>query len=652
MRFGAEPLLAGTRFTVWSASADRIWVCVFDTETGAERDRVAMTRNAGGIHSAVVPNVGPGALYGLRADGPFDPAAGFWFDPAKLLLDPYAQEIDRPFAYDPLLASPRAAEVDTAELMPKAIVPGARRAVRRAPPVLRPGGLVYELSVRGFTMLHPEVPEAIRGTVAALAHPAVLAHLKKLGVDAVELMPITAWIDERHLGPLGLTNSWGYNPVGMMALDPRLCPGGVAELRATVAALRKARIGVLLDLVFNHTGESDAFGPTLSLRGLDARAYFRTGPQGQLINDTGTGNTLACDHPAMRRLVLDSLRHFVTQAGVDGFRFDLAPILGRTAAGFDPRARLLADIVADPVLADRVLIAEPWDIGPGGYQLGNFPAPFLEWSDGFRDRARRFWRGDAHVLGSFATALAGSSDTFGPERTRVVNFIAAHDGFSLADLTAYSHKHNVANGEENRDGHDENLSWNNGVEGPTVDAGIRAARDRDVRALLATLFAARGTIMLTAGDEFGRTQDGNNNAYAQDNAITWLDWEGRDRALEDYAAALSKLRRAHPRLSDPRLLTGAAGPDGIPDVAWLAPDGGEMTAARWEDPEAPAFAMVLGATAPGAKRAGRLAVLFNRGAEEVSFDLPARAGYAWTEAPAAVAGRTVRFVEEKPAKRG
>ncbi|MFQ8430359.1 glycogen debranching protein GlgX [Amaricoccus sp. W119] len=655
IRFGAEPLGDGTRFTVWSASADRIWVCVFD-EAGREIDRVAMTRNADGIHSAMVPGTGPGTRYGLRADGPNDPAAGFWFDPAKLLVDPYAWELDRPFAYDPLLASPRAAKVDTAELMPKAIVPRAVAPLEPAPPVFKPGGLIYELSVRGFTMLHPEVPAKQRGTVAALAHPAVLAHLKAIGVSAVELMPIVAWIDERHLGPLGLTNSWGYNPVAMMALDPRLCPGGLAELRRAVAALRAAGIGVILDLVFNHTGESDAFGPTLSLRGLDARAYFRMGPQGQLINDTGCGNTLACDHPAMRRLVLDTLRHFVGQAGVDGFRFDLAPILGRSARGFDPKARLLAEIAADPLLADRVLIAEPWDIGPGGYQLGSFPEPFLEWSDTFRDRVRRFWRGDPYMLGPFATALAGSSDTFRPPRTRTVNFVAAHDGFSLADLTAYSRKHNEANGEENRDGHDENLSWNNGVEGSTRDPAILSARARDTRALLATLFASRGTIMLAAGDEFGRGQHGNNNAYAQDNAITWLDWRGRDRTLEAYCIDLARTRRAHPRLGDPLLLTGQAGqagPEDVPDVAWITPEGAAMTDGDWERAEGRAFAMILGAA--GARGGPeRLAVIFNRGHDEIAFVLPRRDGFAWDTAPdtapnvpqVTIAGRAVRFIEE------
>lgn len=638
VRFGATPTRRGTRFAVWSGAAEQIWLCLFDAD-GAET-RLPMARGPEGVHSLEAPGIGPGARYGLRADGPYAPEAGLWFDPAKLLVDPAARRLDRAFTYDPRLGAPRDPAVDTAPLMPKALVPATTRAMKPKSPLFRPGGLVYEVCVRSFTMLHPEVPETQRGTIAALAHPAVLAHLKRLGVGAVELMPITAGIDERHLPPLGLVNSWGYNPVALMALDPRLCPGGVAELRDTTAALRRAGIGVILDLVFNHTGESDILGPTLSLRGLDARAYFRHAEDGALINDTGCGNTLDCDHPATRRLVLDTLRHFVTQAGIDGFRFDLAPILGRSAGGFSPEAPLLTAMRTDPVLADRVLIAEPWDIGPGGYQLGNFPAPFLEWSDRYRDRVRRFWRGDAHALGDFVTALAGSADTFPPPATRAVNFIAAHDGFSLADLVAYARKHNAANGEDNRDGHDENLSWNNGAEGATEDPAILAARRRDLRALLGTLFASRGTIMLTAGDEFGRTQQGNNNAYAQDSPITWLDWTGRDLDLEAWVAELAALRRAHPLLAGPELLTGAAEANGAPDVAWLTPGGTPMTEDDWHAPDATAFAMLL---------SGRLAVLFNRGGEPVTFDIPAPAG-GWS-GEAMVPARSVAFLTESP-KRG
>jgi glycogen operon protein len=607
-----------------------------------------MRRGPDGVFTATVPGAGAGTRYGLRADGRFDPARGHRFDAAKLLVDPCALALDRPFAWHPRLAE---RDADTADLVPKAVAvdPGPLRPA--PPPVFRPGGLIYEVPVRPFTLLHPEVPEAVRGTVAALAHPAVIAHLTRLGVDAVELLPVAAWIDERHLAPLGLRNGWGYNPVVFMAPDPRICPGGLPELAATTAALRAAGIGVILDVVFNHTGESDAFGPTLSLRGLDNAAYFRHAPDRTLVNDAGTGNTLACDHPATRRLVRDALRSYVGHAGVDGFRFDLAPILGRAGSGgFDRHAALLREIAADPLLADRVLIAEPWDIGPGGYQLGNFPSGWLEWNDRYRDRVRRFWRGDPHMLGEMATAVAGSSDVFPPPATRSVNFIAAHDGFTLADLVAYRHKHNWANGEHNRDGHGENHSWNNGVEGPTDDPAVLAERRRDLKALLATLFASRGTIMLTAGDEFGRSQGGNNNAYAQDNAITWIDWAARDLELEAHAAALSAFRRAHPVLADPAFLTGATSPEGIPDVVWLTPAGHPKSIADWESARSPALVMLLGRGGDG-----RLAVLMNRSTHEVAFHLPSRPCHAWEDAPDSritdgritIGPRAVRFVVER-----
>jgi glycogen operon protein len=646
---GATLTPDGVAFAVWSSAAERLWLCLFDGEREAER--IPLRRGRGHTFAATVPGLGPGARYGLRADGPWNPRHGLHFDPRKLLVDPYAKAIDRPFAWNPRLAAPREEAVDTAHLVPKAIVQELPPPEPRQPPVFKPGGLIYEIPVRAFSLLHPDVPPPLRGTVAALAHPAILDHLTRLGVDAVELMPIAAWIDERHLPPLGLANAWGYNPVAFMAPDPRLCPGGLPELAATVATLRAAGIGTILDVVFNHTGEGDAHGPTLGLRGLDPLAYFRHDHHGRLVNDTGTGNTLACDHPATRRLVLDTLGHFVAQAGVDGFRFDLAPVLGRTAHGFDPHAETLRAITADPLLKDRILIAEPWDVGPGGYQLGRFPPPWLEWNDRFRDRVRRFWRGDGHMLGDFATALAGSSDTFPPPATRTVNFIAVHDGFTLADLVAYRHKHNQANGEGNRDGHGENLSWNNGVEGPTADPAVTAARRRDQRALLATLFASRGTIMLAAGDEFGRTQSGNNNAYAQDSPLAWLDWTGRDRELEAHAGALAALRRARPELADPRLLTGVPGPDGIPDVAWLTPAGDPKTPEDWQNARGPALAMVLGQGGNGSG-SGRLAVLFNRSAHTVTFHLPARPGSAWAEAPhgrLTLGPRAVAVVRERPA---
>ena len=550
-------------------------LCLFD---GDAEKRVPMTRD-GERHGVTVAGIGPGQRYGYRAEGRYAPSEGLWFDPSKLLVDPYAVELDRRFVADPRLAE---YGVDTAALVPKAVVPPHRGDVAPPPPVFVPGGLIYELNVRGFTMQHPDVPAAQRGTIAALAHPAVIAHLQRLKVAAVELMPIVAWIDERHLPPLGLTNAWGYHPVVPMAIDPGLAPGGVEELRATVAALRVAGIGVILDLVFNHSGESDVHGPTVSMRGLDNARYYTHAADGGLVNDTGTGNTMNGSEPIVRELILASLRHFAS-VGVDGFRFDLAPVLARSP-GFDPHAPIFAAIAADPLLADRVMIAEPWDIGPGGYQLGAFPDDWLEWNDRYRDDVRCFWRGDAGMAGALATRLTGSSDVFSGAATRSVGFIAAHDGFALADVVAYEQRHNHANGENNRDGHGENLSWNAGVEGQSDDPQVRARRRGDLRALLATLFATRGTIQLSAGDEFGRTQGGNNNAYAQDNPVTWIDWEGRDRDVESFVAALAAFRADHPVLSDPRYPV---------EACWLRLDGAPMTMADWQAGDTAGFELRL-----------------------------------------------------------
>ncbi len=554
--FGAHATGDATRFTVRSPRATAVTLCLFD---GPQENRIPMHRT-GDIWS-VRTNAPPGTRYGYRADGTAPSS-----DPAKLLVDPYAVELDRRFAYDPRLSQHGE---DTAAIVPKAIVPAPAPSANPPPLLFTPGGLIYELNARGFTMRHPHVPPEQRGTIRALAHPAIIAHLKKLRVAAIELMPIVAWIDERHLAQLGLTNAWGYNPVVPMAIDPGLAPGGVAELRETVAVLRAAGIGVILDLVFNHTGESDASGPTLSLRGLDNASYART-PDGALVNDTGTGNTLDFARGHVRALTLASMRHFAL-LGVDGFRFDLAPVMAR-GPGFDRQAAIFAGIAADPLLSTRVMIAEPWDIGPGGYQLGAFPESWLEWNDRYRDDVRRFWRGDGDA-GTLATRIAGSSDVFHGQATRTVNFIAAHDGFTLADMVAYEHRHNDANGEDNCDGHGENFSWNGGAEGSTDDPAILARRNADRRALLATLFASKGTIMLAAGDEFGRTQQGNNNAYAQDNAVSWIDWAGRDTALEDFTAALAEFRAGSP----------IADPDWLAEAHWRALDGQPMAPDRWAE---------------------------------------------------------------------
>jgi glycogen operon protein len=645
-RFGATLIANGVHFALWSESATAAWVSIFDETGDKEVGRLALRRGPADVFQLTVPGLGEGARYGFRCDGRYDPEQGFWFDPNKLLTDPHAIAIDRPYHYDARLAAPRDAEIDTAPLMPKAIATALPAPLDPRTPVFTPGGLIYEINVRAFTWLHPDIPETQRGTISALTHPAIIAHLRMLGVGAVELMPIAAWIDERHLGPLGLTNSWGYNPVSFMALDPRLAPGGLAELRATVAALHDAGIGVLLDVVFNHTGESDALGPTLSLRGIDNRAYFRHGRDeaGLLANESGCGNTLDCDHPATRRLVFDAMHHFVEQAGIDGFRFDLATILGRTRDGFEPSAAFFRELRRDPLLADRILIAEPWDIGPSGYQLGNFPEPFLEWNDRYRDDVRRFWRGDPHSVGDLATRLAGSSDIFsdhGGGRSRSINFIAAHDGFALADLTAYARKHNEANGETNRDGHDQNFSWNNGVEGPSTEPAIVERRRDDIKALLATLFASRGTIMLTAGDEFGRSQQGNNNAYSQDNAIGWIDWEKRDRELEAFTARLAAIRAAHPALSDPILLSDA-------DVDWLTFDGRPFDGDDWHDPATASLVMLLHLP----EQAHRVALAFNRLDGPRDLALPSRPGHHWRRRDAdsdafRLAPRSVAYLVEE-----
>lgn len=618
-KLGANLVAGGVQFGVWSHHGEQVDLCLFEADGVTEKMRVAMLRGADDVHRAFVKGLEAGALYGFRAHGEFNREEGLWFDPTKLLVDPYAKELDRPFVYDPRLAQ---YGEETAGLVPKARVV-ADVPVALKSPVYEPGGLIYEVAVKPFTILHPDIPVALRGTVAALGTPPVLAHLKRLGVSAVELMPIVAWIDERHLPPLKLTNGWGYNPVSFMALDPRICPGGVEELRQTVEVLHSEGIGVILDLVFNHTGESDVHGPTLSFRGLDNRAYYRHMPDVRdvLVNDTGCGNTVACDHPIAGGLVVDTLDHFVTHAGIDGFRFDLGTVMGREEdGGYSPDAALFKAIERHPRLADRVLIAEPWDIGPGGYQLGNFPDEYLEWNDRARDDMRRYWRGDEHMTGALASVLAGSSQIFGRyggTRTRSVNFLAAHDGFTLMDLVSHEHKHNEANGEENRDGHNENHSWNNGVEGPTEDLNIQASRRRDVKALLSTLFVTRGAVMLTAGDEGGHSQRGNNNAYCQDNEITWVNWDEMDEELVLHTAGISSLRRRFSVFSEDGFFTGNDG-----DVTWLSQTGHEMTIPQWEAADNPALTMVLKTRDRSTDMDCLLAVLFNRGHEPLEFAMP------------------------------
>ena len=631
---GAAPDGSGVNFAVASSSAKAIYVCLFDT-AGTETARLRLPGRLGDVFHGHIAGIGPGTRYGLRARGRFEPRSGHRFNDAKLLTDPYATRLDRPFKLDASLFDARIHgapddAIDSAPFVPKAIV--------EAPEVFQPprrshagwrGLVIYEMHVRGFTMRLPRLPQSIRGRVAALAHEASIGYLKKLGVTAVELLPIVAWIDERHLPPLGLTDYWGYNPIAMLAPDPRLAPGGWAEVRATADALHAAGIAVILDVVFNHTGESDELGPTVSMRGLDNAGYYRLQP-GNLelyVNDSACGNVLALERPPVLRLALEALRTAVIRGGVDGFRYDLAPVLGRRENGFDPDHPLLAAIARDPWLKDMIHIAEPWDLGPGGYRLGAFPPAWGEWNDKLRDSFRQFWRGDPGTIGTFATRLAGSADIFGPRHrplSRSINFVTAHDGFTLADLVAFESKHNEANGEANRDGTNDNLSWNCGAEGPTEDAKILARRAGDVRALLATLFAARGTPMLSMGDELGRSQGGNNNVYAQDNELAWIDWASADSSLVDFAARLIRLRRSHPALNAQTPLTGAPlDSTGIPDVEWLTPQGRPLLAADWNDPGTRALVAALYDPGEDDGVAGvRAIVLINAGDAAIACELP------------------------------
>jgi glycogen operon protein len=622
---GASLVPGGANFAFPAPGAEAVHLCIFDG-TDREVARIRLPGRTGDVHHGFVAGIAPGTRYGLRVEGPWEPWLGHRFNPAKLLLDPWARRLDRPFALHPALfdTADRPDGTDSAPFLPKALLEAAPEPLRRAAP---PGPqVIYEMHVKGFTARHPSIPQAIRGTFAGLAHTAAIAHLRELGVTCVELLPAAAWVDERHLPPLGLSNYWGYNPVAFLAPDPRLAPGGMAEVRQAVAALQAAGIAVIQDVVFNHNGEGDHLGPTLSLKGLGNGDFFRLKPDDQwrYVDDSGCGNTLALDRPWPLRLAMDAMRHWAEAAGLDGFRLDLATTLARRPEGFDPAAPLIQAMRQDPVLRDLLIIAEPWDIGREGYQLGRFPAGWGEWNDRFRDDVRRFWRGDGGMVGALAARLSGSAETF-PARplTDSVNFVTAHDGFTLADLVSYAHKRNHANGEDNRDGTSDNKSWNHGVEGPTDDPGILSRRKRDIRALLATLLLARGTPMLAMGDEGGRSQGGNNNAYAQDNALSWLGWEGMDRGLLAFTRRLVAARRAHPALTDAAALTGEPGPDGIPDVEWLREDGAPMANGDWEDPGRRAIVAVLHAAGD------RCLLALNAGGELPFSPPPPRPGFRW-----------------------
>ncbi len=636
---GVTPDAAGINVAVFSAHATAIVLCLFSADDH-EIARLTLPERTGDVFHGHVARVAPGARYGLRAHGPFAPREGHRFNAHKLLLDPHAAEIDRPFVLHPSMFGyiPGGADADitfddtdSAPFMPKGIVCASRELLRPRPIAPWNRTVLYELHVRGFTKLHESVPPELRGTFAGLCHEAPLRHLKTLGITSTELMPCAAWLDERHLPPLGLTNYWGYSPVAFGAPDPRLAPGGWDEVRASVAKLADAGIETLVDVVLNHSGEGDELGPTVCLRGLDNASYYRLDPANprHYANDAGCGNTLALERPAALRLAMDSLRRFAEQGGVHGFRFDLATTLGRRSGGFDPGHPLLVAIQQDPVLGQLKLIAEPWDIGMGGYQLGQFPPGWGEWNDRYRDTARRFWRGESGLAGDMATRLAGSADVFASRDrplSRSINFITAHDGFTLADLVSHEAKHNLANGEHNRDGTDANHSWNHGTEGESDNPDIRAARARDVRALLATLLLSRGTPMLAMGDELGRSQGGNNNAYAQDNPASWLDWSKADTCLIAHTRDLIRARLGNAALWSDRPLTGHPADDsGQPDARWLWADGTDMTSQDWAEAGKRLLIVQL--------REGRdeALIVMNGGAEAVDVVLPEPpAGHVWT----------------------
>ncbi|MDQ2853516.1 MAG: glycogen debranching protein GlgX [Chloroflexota bacterium] len=590
---GASPDAAGTTFRLWSEHADGVELCLFDS-AGSER-RIELIRDSGGVWNASVPGIGEGQRYGYRVHGPFEPDRGKRFNAAKLLLDPYARRLEGPILLreehfthlDGEGHAGRGADVrDSAPFMPKSVVAAPLPAIDEAerPRIPTADSVIYELHVKGFTRQHPEIPEPLRGTYAGLAHPAAIAYLRNLGVTAVELLPVQQQLTGRFLVERGLVDYWGYNTIAFMAPDPRLAatPDPRAELRATIRALHDAGIEVLLDVVYNHTGEGDEHGPTIAFRGIDNEAYYRLKPTRleRYRNDAGTGNTLNATHPAVVRMILDSLHVFADEFGADGYRFDLATSLGRNDRGFSAKAPLFEAIAADPGLRQLKLIAEPWDLGTRGYRLGQFPVGWSEWNGRYRDSIRRFWAGRTSRPQELALRVGGSPDLFevprGPAAS--VNFVTSHDGFTLRDMVSYAAKHNEANGEANRDGEDDNSSVNFGVEGDTDDPLVLDLRDRQRRALLATLLCSRGAVMLLAGDEIGRTQRGNNNAYSQDNKVSWLNWKPgpRDAALLPFVRMLVGLRRDHPLLRHGRpivlgelplalLLTaeaGEAGPDG------------------------------------------------------------------------------------------
>ncbi len=603
-RLGAVVRADGTEFALWAPAADRVELVLLD-DAGNQRNADLIRTGAGGVWSAFLAGVGHGQRYGYRVHGPFEPAKGLRSNPAKLLVDPYARAIDGELDF----ASPRIFDYsgeDSAGHVPVGVVVAGSEP---PPPISRPvpwgRTVLYELHTKGFTKLHPDVPEHQRGTYAGLAHPSVVRYLADLGITSVELLPMHHFLTEPPLSGRGLVNYWGYNPLGYFAPHAPYCSSGsrgeqVAEFKQMVTAFHEAGLEVILDVVYNHTAEGGTGGPTLSFRGIDNRAYYRLAANGSTYDVTGTGNSVDTSHPQVRRLVLDSLRYWVTEMGVDGFRFDLAVTLIRNERhDVDHAHPFLTEIRTDPVLSKVKLIAEPWDIGNYGYQVGNFGPPWSEWNGKFRDSVRDVWRGHVGTMEDLGYRLSGSSDLYGDDGRHPyasINFVSAHDGFTLRDLVSYNHKHNEANHEDNRDGSDDNRSWNCGVEGETNDPRVNALRRRQMANLMSTLVLSTGVPMIVAGDECGRTQHGNNNAYCQDSEISWFDWslpyEWADHL--DLTKRLLTLRREHPALRQWHYFEGEPVVEGgRKDLSWIAPHGGEMSAHDWHNPALRTLGMFL-----------------------------------------------------------
>ena len=642
---GATPDAGGTNFAV-ASGGDEVRLCLFDAD-GAETQLVLPDRD-GDIWHGFVPGVGPGQAYGFRVSGPFDPGRGLRYNPAKLLLDPYARAIAGDVRFGPELLghsveNPSApSSLDSAAHVPRSLVaPVMPPIVVAKPRHPLADTILYEVHVRGFTATHPRVPKELRGTYAGLAHEAALQHLVDLGVTAVELLPVHRSVPEQFLVDRGLTNYWGYNTIGFFAPHANYSAaaragqscGEIAEFRAMVDALHAAGLEVILDVVFNHTAEGGAGGPTLCFRGLYNTAYYRlvAADPGSYFDTTGTGNSLNTDHPTTLRLIMDSLRYWLSQMGVDGFRFDLAATLGREAGAFEAFSAFFDLVAQDPVISEAKLIAEPWDVGQmDSYEVGRFPPLWSEWNGRFRDTVRDWWRSQDGRLAEFASRLCGSSDIYGDRSegrrpSASINFVTVHDGFTLNDLVSYDQKHNEANGENNRDGTDDNRSWNCGAEGPTDDPDVLALRARQERAFLLTLLLSGGVPMMLGGDELGRTQRGNNNAYCQDNDITWFDWSAADDTLIKFTTDLVALRRRHPVFRRRRFLTGAA----AADLRWFTPSGAEMTPQDWADPLARSIALFIdGSTDPDIDADGTpltdddFLVFVNAWWERLTFSIP------------------------------